>query len=299
VNLPRAYTIGVATHTGWVRVNNEDDFLVASAPVGERPFVVCAIADGMGGAAGGAEASRLGLRALAAALLDGPGGPLDERPVPQRIEAGFAAAAARVHEEAETVPALRGMGTTMSALCLQDGTAHLGHVGDTRIYRWRDGSLEQLTTDHAVREPHNLLTRCVGGGHATCEADRFHVTLRAGDRFLLATDGVWAAVPPAALAKLVGRGEPQAAADALVAQALRAGGNDNATVVVVDVVDPALEHEQRAVDLPRDERPGTRQLWARAASLRSSPWPFVLWGIALVLLAIAALQWAGIDGFWT
>lgn len=293
MNLPRAYTIGAATHTGWVRVNNEDDFLVASAPSGMRPFVVCAIADGMGGAAGGAEASRLGLRALGVSLFDAS----NDTPVGERIEAGFAAAAARVYEEATAVPALRGMGTTMSALCLEGGTAHLGHVGDTRIYRLRDGTVEQLTTDHAVREPHNLLTRCIGGGHATCVVDHADVELRAGDRFVLATDGVWAAVAPPALGKLAGRGEPQAAADALVAAALRAGGNDNATVVVIDVVDPALVTETRAVELPRDERPGTRQLWPRPRSLRSPPWPWVLWGTAAVLVTIALLQWGGIDVF--
>lgn len=293
MNLPRAYSIGVATHTGWVRVNNEDDFLVASAPPGARPFVVCAIADGMGGAAGGAEASRLGLRALGGSLFDAS----TETALAARIEAGFAAAAARIFEEADTVPALRGMGTTMSALCLQNGHAHIGHVGDTRIYRLRSGTLEQLTTDHAVREPHNLLTRCVGGGHATCVVDHAEVALHAGERFLLATDGVWGSIPAPTLAKLVARGDPQAAADALVAAALRAGGNDNATVVLVEIVDPALEGESRAVDLPRDERPGTRQLWPRPSSLRSPPWPFVLWGLAAVLLAIALLQWAGIDVF--
>jgi serine/threonine protein phosphatase PrpC len=292
VNLPRAYSVGVATHTGWVRVNNEDDYLIAGAPVAAKETVLCAIADGMGGAAGGAEASRLGLRALGVALFDAA----SAAPLERRIATGFAAAASRVFEEAANVPALRGMGTTMSALCLQDGLAHIGHVGDTRIYRLRDDACVQLTTDHAARQPDNLLTRCIGGGHATCEVDQSSLELRPGDRFLLASDGVWSTVPGEMLGKVLARGAPQAAADALVALALRAGGPDNATAMVVEVVDPAAVAESRAVDLPRDERPGMRDLWPRPGSLRAPLWPWLLWSVAAALFGAALLRWWwGID----
>lgn len=292
MNVPVAFAVGAATHTGWVRANNEDDFLVASAPAPAKPLLVCAVADGLGGAAGGAEASRLGLRALGATVLDAAA---TER-LPQRIAAGFAAAAARVFEESGTVPALRGMGTTLSALCLEDGVGRVGHVGDTRIYRLRDGVCEQLTQDHAVREPDNLLTRCVGGGHATCEADQFDVALRAGDRFLLTSDGVWAALPVPTLGRLLARGDPQAVAEALVGASLQAGGNDNATAVVVDVLAVTASDQSRSVELPRDERPAMRNLWPRAHSLRVSVWPAVLWAAAVVVGGAFVLRWStGID----
>lgn len=294
MNLPSCYDVGVATHTGSVRASNEDDYLVMAAPPGGDDLVVCAIADGMGGAAGGAEASRLGLRAFGVTLFDGAvAAPLD-----RRIAAGFAAAATRVFDEATSVPALRGMGTTMSVLCLRGGTAHVGHVGDTRIYRLRAGSCEQLTVDHAAREPDNLLLRCIGGGHATCEADQTALEVRPGDRFLLASDGIWATISAATLPKLMARGGPQVAADALVAGALAAGGPDNATAVVVDVVDPATSGARRNVDLPRDERPGARDLWPRAASLRAPVWPAVAWIAGVALLAVAFVRWWwGIDLF--
>ena len=287
MNLPRAFAVGAATHTGWVRANNEDDFLIGSPPGPGAAMLLCAIADGMGGAAGGAEASRLGLRALGVAVFDSA----VHGPIEQRIAAGFAAAAARVHEEAASVPALRGMGTTLSALCLQDGMARIGHVGDTRIYRLREGLCDQLTVDHAAREPDNLLTRCIGGGHPTCEVDQCALPLRTGDRFLLASDGIWSLVPAATLARVLARGEPQVAAEGLVAQALAAGGNDNATAVVVDVVDPGAEGGGRVVDLPRDERPGMRDLWPRPVSLRPPVWPWLVAVLAVVLLAAAAARW--------
>lgn len=292
MKVPRAYDIGAATHTGWVRANNEDDYLIANVPPPAEGPMVCAVADGMGGAAGGAEASRLGLRALGGVLLD----VASTTPIHQRMVAGFAAAASRVLAEGETVPALRGMGTTLSALCLQDGVAHIGHVGDTRIYRLREGTIEQLTTDHAAREPDNLLLRCIGGGQLTCEVDQDEFPLQKGDRFLLASDGVWSAVPAVQLGKLLARGEPQAAADALVAQALAAGGHDNATAVVVEVLDPTAQGAGRDVDLPRDERPGVRDLWPRSPSLRAPIWPWMMWVAAAVLLSATLVRWWwGID----
>lgn len=289
MKIPGGYGVGVSTHTGWVRVNNEDDFLLGSAEETGAPLLLCAIADGMGGAAGGAEASRTALRAFASQLLDASSAPLDER-----IAAGFAAAGARVFEQASAVPALRNMGTTMSVLCLSPGHGRLGHVGDTRIYRRRGQSLAQLTTDHAVRKPENLLLRCIGGGHATCEADQAEFATEPGDRYLLLSDGVWSVVPPSKLHRLVERGAPQAAAEALVAAALAAGGPDNATAVVVDVL-PAGSG-LREVELPRGERPQSRDLWPPPTSLKTPLWPWVVLVAALLVLAAAAARWWwGID----
>lgn len=288
MKLPRAYAVGTATHTGWVRANNEDDFLVGALPgaAGAGSQLLCAIADGMGGAAGGAEASRIALRALGSAVLDGA----SADPLERRLLRGFAGAGERVFAESVSVPALRDMGTTLTALCFADGSVHLGHVGDTRAYRCRGGRCEPLTTDHAMREPDNLLLRCIGGGKQHSEVDTETLSLQPGDRYLLLTDGVWSTVVEPVIGRLSARGEPQQVAEALVAAALAAGGPDNATALVVDVLDPAADGV-RVVDLPRDERPSGREQWPRPVSLRAPVWPWVLWGTALVLLADAVARW--------
>jgi serine/threonine protein phosphatase PrpC len=289
VKVPSGFDVGVCSHTGNVRGNNEDDYLLGCAPDGA---FLCAIADGMGGVAGGAEASRTALWALGTAVLDG-GSKLTYE---QRVREGFAAASVRLFDAAAAVPALRDMGTTLTALCFSDGMVRLGHVGDTRVYRLCLGKWEQLTTDHAVREPSNMLLRCIGGGHATCEVDQAEWKTEQGDRFLLVTDGVWGVVPSAVLHRLAQGAKPQAVAEALVAQALAAGGPDNATAVVVDVVSTSGPVE-REVDLPRDERPSDRDRWPQPASLRLPVWPWVVLTLALLWLLHTGLRWGfGIDG---
>lgn len=287
---PAGITVGACTHTGLVRSSNEDDYLLGALPA--PGAFLAAIADGMGGMAGGAEASRTALRALGACVLDGA----SKAGLPQRVRDGFAAASARVFDAAAAVPALRDMGTTMTALCLADGTATVGHVGDTRLYRRRDGTCEQLTTDHAVREPDNLLTRCIGVGNATTEVDHAEFDVQAGDRFVLASDGVWSVLPPAVFARLLERDVAQQAAEALVGEALAAGGPDNATVLIVDVTNVAPGAAATEAELPREERPDDRRLWPRAVSLRAPAWPWLLFFAAAVLLAHAGLRWWGVDG---
>ena len=287
MKVPPNLAVGVCSHTGHVRNHNEDDYLLGSVP--DTYLFLAAIADGMGGLAGGAEASRTALRAFASTLLDGG----DERPVAERVNGGFVAACARVHDAATAVPALRDMGTTLTTLCLRGDTAVFGHVGDTRLYRRRGGGVDQLTVDHAAREPGNLLLRCIGGGQATAECDVGEFALQPGDRFVLVTDGVWSVVPEAQFARLLERAEPQQLAEQLVASALRGGGPDNATVVVVDVLALAITGESLEVALPQDERPEERQLWPRSPSLRSPWWPWLLLVVALLLLVRVAVVLGG------
>lgn len=286
MKVPGAYLVGAATHTGSVRVNNEDDYLLGSLVAPEPELLLCAVADGMGGAAGGAEASRAALRALGAAVLDGA----SVQSADERLQAGFSAAAARVFEHTVLVPSLRDMGTTLTAVCFEPRRASVGHIGDTRLCRLRDGAWEVLTTDHAVRHPDNLLTRCIGGGQPDCVADRFGFDTRPGDRFVLLTDGVWSAVVDAELPRLVGRGEPQAVAEALVRAALAAGGPDNATAVVVEVRAVAAEAPPNEIDVPREERPDRGLGWSPAVSLRSPWWPWLLLAIAAVLTTLVVLR---------
>lgn len=289
MKLPPNVRAGACSHTGLVRAANEDDYLLGSAAA-DGPFLA-AIADGMGGLAGGAEASRTAVRAAAACVLDGEGADL---PLSQRVRDGFAAAGRRVFEASVAVPALRDMGTTLTVLCLRGEEAVVGHVGDTRLYRVRGGRCTRLTTDHAVREPDNLLTRCIGAGQATVEADHARHAVAAGDRFVLVSDGVWSVLAPGALARLAAAGAPQQAAEALVAEALALGGPDNATAVVVDATagDGASDGSS---ELPRDERFEDRLLWPPAVSLRPAWWPWLLWLAGALLVGHAILRWCGVD----
>lgn len=284
---PAHVRVGVCSHTGLVRASNEDDYLLASLPA-PGPFFA-GVADGMGGLAGGAEASRTALRAAATCVLDGG----SKVPLPQRVLEGFAAAGRRVADASHAVPALRDMGTTLTVLCLHDGQAIVGHVGDTRLYRIRAGHVEILTTDHAVREPDNLLTRCIGAGHAAVEADHAAFPAAPGDRFVLVSDGVWSVLSEAVFQRLATKEAAQAAAEALVAEALSQGGPDNATAVVVDVVAAAAK-DVVAWELPRGERPDDRVLWPRAHSLRPPLWPWLLWCAGAVLVGHAVLRWCGL-----
>lgn len=285
--LPSRFRVGACSHAGSVRTANEDDYLLAAAG-GDGPFFV-GVADGMGGHAGGAEASRTALRAIAAEAIVG------DEPAEARLRRGFAAASRKVADASAAVPALRGMGTTATTVCFDGGAAAIGHVGDTRLYRVRADRCERLTVDHAAPAPENLLTRCIGGGLADVAADVATHAVEPGDRFVLVSDGVWNVVAEAALARLAARRDPQEAAEALVRQALALGGPDNATAVVVDARADGEPGATTLVELPRDERPDDRSLWPRAAALPSpaAPWALVAAGVAL--LAFAALRALGVD----
>jgi PPM family protein phosphatase len=291
MKLSAGVAVGVCSHTGLVRGGNEDDYLLATPPDNSHAFVA-AVADGMGGVAGGAEASRTALRALGATLLDSSASPS----AAERMQLGFRVANERVFEAAAAVPALRDMGTTMTALWLDAAGGVFGHIGDSRLYRRRGEQCEALTTDHAVKEGESLLTRCIGGGQVECEADGERFAVQASDRFVLCTDGVWNVLSAKVFAEIAGGRNVQEIAERLVKAALDAGGPDNATAVVVDVLDPSLAGSAEA-DLPRHERPDARSLWPASVSLRPSIWSWVVLAGALILLAYAALRWASIDVF--
>ena len=288
MKVPAGFQVGAATHTGCVRVNNEDDFLLGALLPPGPELLLAAIADGMGGAAGGGEASRAALRALGRAVLDAA----SPMPLPERLAAGFAGAAVRVHEHAAAVPALRDMGTTLTAVCIAGAEAFVGHIGDTRLYRLRAGRSELSTVDHAVREPDNLLTRCIGGGQLRGEPDQRRLALEPGDRLLLCSDGIWSVLAAPQLDRLAAHGDPQAAAEALVAAALAAGGPDNATAVVVEWRPAAAGAPPRDLALPREERHDQGGGWPAPVSLRAPWWPWLLLGLAATLVVFVVLRLA-------
>lgn len=211
------------------------------------------MADGMGGYAGGEVAARLALDAVA-------------EPLPQaesRAEAvrlAFERAHRRIQEVAGQRPEWREMGTTLTAAWIAGGRALIGHVGDSRAYLVRQGTALQLTQDHSVaaelvrnghlteeearHHPHrHVLTRALGGDQVP-EVDVLEVPLQAGDRLVLCTDGLTAALEAEEIARIVDAApSAAAAAEALVQEATRKQAPDNVTAVVAFIEDGDLEQE--------------------------------------------------------
>jgi len=238
-----ALRAGSATDVGRVRANNQDNFLVA-----ERLF---AVADGMGGHAGGEVASLTAIDALRSSFEHEPDGTADA------LADAVRRANEAVWEQAHGRRELRGMGTTITAVALvnEDGEDVLTivNVGDSRAYLFRDGSLDQLTDDHSVSEvlrragrlssdeaathpQRHMLTRVLGE-KADVEVDCFRITPYQGDRLTLASDGLFNEVADEDIASILRtHDDPTEAAEKLVESALANGGRDNVTVVVIDVV---------------------------------------------------------------
>ena len=229
------------SHVGKIRSNNQD-----SGFAGETLF---AVADGMGGHAGGDVASALALQRLAE--IDGEYG--------SAVDAEFALQEAIVAANAvltETVyehPELTGMGTTLSALVRVGHSVALAHIGDSRVYRLRDDVLTQITVDHtfvqrlvdsgritpeeAKTHPRrSVLMRVLGDVDAAPEVDLQVMDTRPGDRWMLCSDGLSGVVEQDDIEKILkNQVSPNDAANALVKESLDHGAPDNVTVVVVDV----------------------------------------------------------------
>jgi protein phosphatase len=244
------------TDPGPVRENNEDTFL---ADVESGLFVV---ADGMGGHAAGEIASRLATETLRE-LLQGGGDPDETRldravqdpgdVLRERLRYAMNQASARIRREAQIRPAYSGMGTTVAVLLVESDQAHVAHVGDSRIYLYRDGQLSRLTRDHTVVQQEidagrltpelarqvahrNYLTQSVGY-HGPVEPDTATRAIQPGDLFLLCSDGLTDPLEDKTIAKICGAAHPADLAETLVTEALRAGGEDNITVVTIRVME--------------------------------------------------------------
>ena len=232
---------GSATDTGLVRSVNQD--------LAVETGTLFAVADGMGGHAGGEVAARLAVDALTLAFGSNPSG------------AGLSSAVNEanrvVYERSLDDPELRGMGTTMTAAALvnEDGrdVIALVNVGDSRSYRFHDGELTQITVDHSLAEemvrtgeiteseaavhPHrHILTRALGVADDVA-VDLWRIQPTRGDRYLLCSDGLTNELEAEQIAEVLATvPDPQVAADLLVRAAKTHGGSDNITVVVMDVV---------------------------------------------------------------
>jgi protein phosphatase len=219
----------VATSTGLVRDHNQD-----SAYAG---WWLYAVADGLGGHAAGEVASSITIRTLRE--YDSAAHPRST------MSAAIQDAGARVRAAVDADPALRGMGTTLTAMLFHASGAVLASIGDSRAYQLRDSHLQMLTEDHNLgrlvaqaavsAELAPRLVRYIDG-RPDRSPDLIPVTIRPGDRYLLCTDGLSGVIDPDSIrTALLGTPDPANAASRLLSLADGAGSPDNVTAVVIDV----------------------------------------------------------------
>jgi protein phosphatase len=267
---------------GRARQGNEDSFLERSP--------LFAVADGMGGARAGEVAS-----GIAVATFDDEPQP-DAKPE-ERLAAVARAANERIYQLAQEDASHAGMGTTFTAVLATGNEIAIGHVGDSRLYRWRDGELERLTDDHSLVEEfvrqgkltpeeaevhpqRSIITRALGP-EPQVEVDTFTYPARDGDIYLACSDGLTGMISEGDVAEILRDSQTlDEAAQALIDAANRNGGRDNITVVLFrlgDDPDSADDHDTLGesatqVGLSADEvRAAVAEEDGRATSQRTVP----------------------------
>ena len=306
----------VRSDLGLVRSNNED-----SVYAGPR---LLAIADGMGGHAAGEVASKIVIGALENLDADRPPGDLIAALRDSVMDANERLSAAVARDSQ-----LDGMGTTLTALRFSGAQVGLVHVGDSRAYLLRSGQLSQithddtyvqylvdsgkLTPDEAKDHPRkSVILRALRG--ADVEPDVSVREARAGDRYLLCTDGLSDVVSTETIFETLQLPDPQESADRLVELALRGGGPDNVTVVVADVVQarpgdavddvPVIAGafvDPAAADVPGDDSPAERAagLGRVVPPAAAAPAPVKKrgrWRTPVLIAAVLVLIFGGLAG---
>ena len=235
------------THIGLVRENNQDALEYGTLSNTAQYAVVC---DGMGGANGGNIASKIAVEVIGSRIRDGYRENQNPGSVEHLLTSAMATANAGVYDRAQRDAELSGMGTTVVAVITCEHTAYISHVGDSRLYLYRDGNLSQVTRDHSVVQDliesgqiteeearshprKNYITRALG---VTSEeyGEYDELELMTGDRLLLCTDGLTNEVEHAAMCALLTL-PAEEAAQALIRAALDDGGMDNITVTLMDI----------------------------------------------------------------
>lgn len=232
------------SHAGQYRTLNEDRFLIDPASG------LCAVADGMGGHQAGEVASTLCMETLASRLVGKPQDADIESAV-ESVRAAIEEANTAILRAASQTPNQTRMGTTIALILPWNSSAIIAHAGDSRVYRLRDGSLSQLTRDHSLLQEQvssgliskmealhshnrNLITRALGI-EDKIEPDIEVIDLRAGDLFLVCSDGLTTMVCDEDLAQVLSELEPnpQLAAKVLIEVANDNGGHDNVTAALL------------------------------------------------------------------
>ena len=230
-----------ASHVGKIRTNNQD-----SGYAGHTLFVV---ADGMGGHAGGDVASAIATKRI----MEADKGYLSAQDAEFALQAALIAANSQLAETVFEHAELTGMGTTVSAMVVLHDQVAIAHIGDSRIYLLRDNELSQITTDHTfvqrlvdsgriteaeamVHPRRSVLMRVLGDVEASPEIDTSILATRAGDRWLICSDGLSGVVSNTGIGNALKSSlDAQAVADRLVKESLDGGAPDNVTIVIVDI----------------------------------------------------------------
>jgi protein phosphatase len=290
---------GASTDVGMVRQQNEDSYLAE-----ENLYVV---ADGMGGHNAGEVASALAVTTLKAGARSGIDTVERFRELVQ--QANTAIYTASLDDSTQS-----GMGTTLTALSIVAGEEPrvlVANVGDARTYMWRNGALTRLSVDHSyvqelvnegiitpeearVHPRRNIVTRALGIDRSVV-VDVFSHLVRTGDRIVLCSDGLVDEVSDADIAVVLGQhSDPQDTAEALVMVANTAGGRDNTTVIVVDVLDDISE----PVILPTPDNTTPMEALApmQLAPAKKSKVGMVLFWSALVAIVFSAITVIGVYG---
>jgi protein phosphatase len=235
------------SHVGKVRTTNEDSLIV------EPRVGLFAVLDGMGGANAGDVASRTARDAIRDFVLARRAA----LPPKQLLEQALKAGGSAVHSSAQAHREHHGMGTTVVACLVADGgRVVIGHVGDSRAYLLRDGRLQALTRDHTIveelvdrgllaadeaeRHPYkNVLSRNLGARPET-RVDLLELVMRGGDRLLLCSDGLFGYASAEGIQYLLGSGDaPDHVCRDLIELALKGGGGDNVSTIVIEAPAPA------------------------------------------------------------
>jgi protein phosphatase len=284
--------IGAVSHTGRVRSRNEDHFLVSRVSrkqeilltnlpgdhlpeqTGDDGYLFI-VADGMGGMAAGEVASRLAI-STSLKLFQGSekwGFRVNQREARaffDQIQRDLQEIDKTLTEQGQSDRRLLGMGTTMTAAYSMGVDLFIVHLGDSRVYLARRGTLQQLTKDHTVAQAmadagyiapeevrhhvkRNALTNFLGGHHGKVKADLRWLRLADGDCLLLCSDGLTEMVDDAAIARILSAADaPQQAAQSLLDAALGGGGKDNITVLVARyaITTPEPGHDGKARERP-------------------------------------------------
>jgi serine/threonine protein phosphatase PrpC len=236
--MPLKIAAGYATRAGQ-RARNEDfvGMVMPDEPELSSKGMIAAIADGVSGNEGGREASEYTIRGL----LSDYYATSDTWPVTQSLDRVLKAINSWVQHQGSIRAELAGMATTLTSLVLRGNFYFFAHVGDTRLYLLRKGTLTRLTADHVWDRPEmqHVLTRAIGLD-SQLAIDHGMGELHEGDAFLLATDGVWASISEYDLgdhlSQLVNKQhEAEAIANILIDTALAAGAQDNVSALVVRV----------------------------------------------------------------
>jgi protein phosphatase len=238
--------VGAATDIGRKRSQNQDS--ISSNP--ELGLFV--VADGMGGHRGGETASSMAVELIPKLVAQGQSqSGWEPRNV---LVQAIRQANEMIHTRSLHEPALQGMGTTSTALLFKDGTLTVGHVGDSRCYFLRPGAIWQVTRDHSLVQEKlragiitrdevktdrmkNVITRSVGF-EADVNVDVYEMEVRAGDMFMICSDGLSGLVEDPEILSLIEKNEhdPQQMVERLIAAANSNGGDDNISTIVVEVL---------------------------------------------------------------